>query len=84
MNGDGTPKEETYMVVFYCYTPETVLNQRQSGKQRIVVGFSLPSLTPSADDMKLCTKQGGVVITGYAPVTPPFARSDEGVAATQH
>jgi hypothetical protein len=81
--GDDTPKEQTYARVFYCFNAQSVLDQRQSGKHKIIVGYSLPSLDPYSDDMKGCTKSGGLIMTGYVQITPPFASLDEG-ATTQN
>ena|SRR5579859_650125 len=75
---DDTPKEQTYARVFYCFNTQSVLDQRQSGKHKIIAGYSLPSLDPSSDDMKGCTKSGGIIMTGYVQITPPFASLDEG------
>lgn len=81
VKGDTTPEERTYVAVFYCLNAQSVLHQRQSGKHKIVVGYSLPSITPSPDEMEGCTKDGGVVMTGFVQVTPPFASLDEGASA---
>jgi hypothetical protein len=78
VKGDDTPKEQTYARVFYCFNTQSVLDQRQSGKHKIILGYSLPSLDPYSDDMKGCTKSGGVIMTGYVQITPPFASLDEG------
>lgn len=80
VRGDNPPKEETYVMVFYCLNAQQVVTQRQSGHHKIVVGYSLPSLTPSPDDMSACRKNGGVVMTGFVQVTPPFATLDEAKA----
>ena len=79
VKGDDTPNEETYARVFYCFNTKSVLDQRQSGKHKIIVGYSLPSVDPYSGDMKGCTKSGGVIMTGYVQITPPFASIDEGV-----
>ena len=81
VKGDTPPEEQTYVAVFYCLNAQSVLHQRQSGKHKIVVGYSLPSITPSPDEMEDCTKHGGVVMTGYVQITPPFASLDEGASA---
>lgn len=78
VKGDDTAKEQTYARVFYCFNTQSVLDQRQSGKHKIILGYSLPSLDPYSDDMKGCTKSGGVIMTGYVQITPPFASPDEG------
>src|SRR2546425_5783075 len=77
VKSDDTPKEQMYARVFYCFNTQSVLDQRQSGKHKIIVGYSLPSLDPYSDDMKGCTKSGGVIMTGYVQITPPFASLDE-------
>jgi hypothetical protein len=77
MKADDTPKEQVYARVFYCFESQSVLRQRQSGKHKIIVGYSLPSLDPYSDDMKTCTKSGGVMMTGYVQITPPLASLDE-------
>jgi len=71
--GDDTPKERTYVGIFYCLHSQAVLDQRKSGKHDIVVGTSLPSLNPDSQEMKECLKDGGIPLPGYVQVTPPFA-----------
>lgn len=73
IKGDDTPKEQTYVAIFYCLNAPSVLNQRQAGKHKIVVGYSLPSLTPGAEDVQACAKDGGVLMTGYVEVTAPLS-----------
>jgi hypothetical protein len=73
IRGDDAPKEQTYVVISYCLNAQSVLNQRQSGKRKIIVGYSLPSLTPDPGEVKTCTKDGGVPMSGYVEVTPPLA-----------
>ena len=80
--GDNTPREETYVMVFYCLNAQRALTQRQSGHHKIVVGYSLPSLTPSAGEVTACRKDSGVIMTGFVQVTPPFATLGE--ADTTH
>lgn len=77
VKGDNTPKQQTYVMVFYCLNAQSALRQRQSGRQKIVVGYSLPSLTPSPSEMDECRRGGGIVMTGFVQVTPPFASLDE-------
>jgi hypothetical protein len=79
VKGDGASKEQQYVRVFYCWNTQLVADQRQSGKHKIVVGDSLPSLDPDSDGVKSCAKSGGVMMTGYVQVTPPFAGPDEGM-----
>jgi hypothetical protein len=82
LKGDDTPKEQTYVGVFYCLHAQTVIDQRRSGKHKIVVGTSLSSLNPDSTEMRACVKDGGTPMAGYVEITPPFATLDEG-APTQ-
>jgi hypothetical protein len=82
--GDDTPKEQQYLRVFYCWNTQSVTEQRQAGKHKVIVGYSLPSLDPYSDDTKSCTKSGGVMMTGYVQITPPFASPDEAAAPTRN
>jgi len=80
MKSDDAAKEQTYVRVFYCFDAKSMQDQRQSGKHKIVLGYSLPSLDPYSDDMKGCTKSGGVMMMGYVQITPPLASLDEGAS----
>lgn len=84
VKGDDTPKEQEYVRVFYCWNTQSVLKQRQSGKDKVIVGYSLPSVDPYSDEMTGCTKSGGVMMMGYVQITPPFANPDEGVTPTRN
>lgn len=78
VKGDDTPKEQTYARVFYCFNTQSVLDQRQSGKHKIIVGYLLSPIDPRSEEMKACAKDG-VLMMGYVQITPPFASPDEGV-----
>jgi hypothetical protein len=78
VKGDDASKEQQYVRVFYCWNTQSVTDQRQSGKHKIIVGYSLPSLDPNSDDVKSCSKSGGVTMMGYVHITPPFANVDNG------
>lgn len=73
--GDNTPKEQTYVRVTYCFDTQSVHKQRQSKKQKIVVGYSLSTLDPNSDEMKACKKVGAPVI-GYVQISPPVANPE--------
>jgi hypothetical protein len=84
VNSGDAPKEQQYVRVFYCWNTQLVTDQRQSGKHKIIVGSSLPSLDPDSDGVKSCAKSGGVMMTGYVQITPPFASPDDGAAPTRN
>ena len=73
--GDNTPKEQTYVRVSYCFDTQSVHEQRQSKKQKIVVGYSLSTLDPNSDEMKACKKVGAPMI-GYVQISPPVANPE--------
>jgi hypothetical protein len=73
--GDNTPKEQTYVRVSYCFDTQSVHDQRQSKKQKIVVGYSLSTLDPNSDEMKSCKKVGAPMI-GYVQISPPVANPE--------
>jgi hypothetical protein len=73
-----TPKERTYLPVVYCLNPQSVADQRKSGKCDVVVGYLLPSLNPDSEEMRKCVKDGSVPMYGYVQVTPPFTSLDGG------
>jgi hypothetical protein len=73
--GDNTPKEQTYVRVTYCFDTDSVHEQRQAKKQRIVLGYSLSTLDRNSDEMKACKKVGAPMI-GYVQISPPVANPD--------
>jgi uncharacterized protein YxeA len=75
VKGDDTPKEQTYVRVSYCFDTQSVHEQRQSKKQKIVLGYSLTSLDPNSDEMKACKKVGAPMI-GYVQISPPVANPE--------
>ena len=79
VKGDNALKEQQYVRIFYCWNTQLVTDQRQSGKHKIIVGDSLPSLDPDSDGVKSCAKSDGVMMMGYVQVTRPFAGPDEGM-----
>lgn len=84
VKGDDALKEQQYVRVFYCWNTQLVTDQRQSGKHKIVVGDSLPSLDPNSDGVKSCARSNGVMMMGYVQVTRPFAGPDEGMPAARN
>jgi len=75
VKGDGTPKEQMYVRVSYCFDTDSVREQRQSKKQKIVLGYSLTSLDPNSDEMKACKKVGAPMI-GYVQISRPVANPE--------
>ena len=75
VKGDDTPKEQTYVRVSYCFDTQSVHEQRQSKKQKIVVGYSLSTLDPNSNEMKACKKVGAPMI-GYVQISPPVANPE--------
>jgi hypothetical protein len=75
VKGDDTPKEQTYVRVSYCFDTQSVHEQRQSKKQKIVLGYSLSTLDPNSDEMKACKKVGAPMI-GYVQISPPVANPE--------
>jgi hypothetical protein len=75
VKGDDTPKEQTFVRVSYCFDTQSVHEQRQSKKQKIVVGYSLSTLDPNSDEMKACKKVGAPMI-GYVQISPPVANPE--------
>jgi hypothetical protein len=73
--GDDPPKEQTYVRVSYCFDTQSVHEQRQSKKQKIVLGYSLSTLDPNSDEMKACKKVGAPMI-GYVQISPPVANPE--------
>ena len=75
VKGDDTPKEQTFVRVSYCFDTQSVHEQRQSKKQKIVLGYSLSTLDPNSDEMKACKKVGAPMI-GYVQISPPVANPE--------
>jgi hypothetical protein len=73
--GDSTPKEQTYIRVTYCFETDSVREQRQSKKQKIVLGYSLSTLDPNSEEAKDCKKVGAPLV-GYVQISPPVANSE--------
>ncbi len=70
-NGDDT-SPQTYIRVSYCFDTDSVHEQRQSKKQKIVLGYSLSTLDPNSEEIKAC-KKVGAPMTGYVQISPPVA-----------
>jgi hypothetical protein len=63
---------QTYIRISYCFDTDSVHEQRQSQKQKIVLGYSLSTLDPNSEEMKAC-KKIGTPMTGYIQISPPVA-----------
>ena len=73
--GDNTPKEQTYVRVTYCFDTDSVREQRQSKKQKIVLGYSLSTIDPNSEEVKDCKKVGAPLV-GYVQISPPVANPE--------
>jgi hypothetical protein len=76
LKAEDASKERIYVRVFFCFDSQSVLEQRQSEKQKIIAGYLLSSIEPNSDQMKACAKDG-ILMTGYVQITPPFASLGE-------
>ncbi len=63
---------QTFIRVSYCFDTDSVHEQRQSKKQKIVLGYSLSTLDPNSEEIKAC-KKIGAPMTGYVQISPPVA-----------
>ncbi len=75
VKGADAPKEQFYVRIQYCYTTQSVTEQRHSGQRNIVLGYSLTSTDPDSEEMKSCAKVGALMI-GYVQVSPPTANPE--------